>query len=53
MSRSEVSSDATFTVAISASAVGITAALLQNEGGGLLPVSYSARKLNTAERGNS
>jgi hypothetical protein len=48
----EVSSDATFTVATNASTVGIATVLLQDQGGGLQPVSYWARKLNSAERGN-
>ena len=49
----EVGSDATFTVATDASTVGIAAVLLQDQGGGLQPVSYWARKLNSAERGNT
>jgi hypothetical protein len=49
----EVSSDATFTVATDASAVGIASVMLQNQGGGLPLVSHHARKLNSAERGNT
>ena len=49
----EVSSDATFTVATDASTAGIAAVMLQDQGGGLQPVSYWARKLNPAERGNT
>jgi hypothetical protein len=48
----EVSSDAMFTVAIDASSVRIGGVLLQDQGGGLQPVSYWARKLNPTERGN-
>jgi hypothetical protein len=36
----EVSSDATFTVATYASSVGIASVLLQDQGGGLQPLSY-------------
>jgi hypothetical protein len=36
----KVSLDATFTVATDASIVGIAAVMLQNQGGGLQPVSY-------------
>jgi hypothetical protein len=32
--------------------VGIAALMLQDQGGGLKPISYCARKLNPAERGN-
>jgi hypothetical protein len=49
----EVSSDATFTVATYASTMGIAAVMLQDQGGGLQPVSYYARKLNSSERGNT
>jgi hypothetical protein len=49
----EVSSDATFTVATDASTVGIATVMLQDQGGGLQPVSYWARKLNPSERGNT
>jgi hypothetical protein len=49
----EVSSDATFTVVIDASSMGIATVLLQDQGGGLHPVSYWARKLNPAERGST
>jgi hypothetical protein len=49
----EVSSDATFTVASDASTMGISAFLLQDHGGGLQPISYWARKLNLATRGNT
>jgi hypothetical protein len=49
----EVSSDATFNVATNASTTGIAAVMLQDQGGGLQPVSYRARKLNQAERGNT
>jgi hypothetical protein len=48
----EVISDATFTVATNASTVGIASVLLQDQGGGLQPVSYLARKLNPTKRGN-
>jgi hypothetical protein len=33
--------------------LGIAAFLLQDQGGGLQPVSYWARKLNPTERGNT
>jgi hypothetical protein len=49
----EVGSDATFTVATYASRVGVAAILLQDQGRGLQPVSYWARKLNPGERGNT
>jgi hypothetical protein len=49
----EVGSDATFTAATYASTVGIAAVLLQDQGGGLQPVSYWARELNQADRGNT
>jgi hypothetical protein len=49
----EVSSDAAFTVATNASTVGIATFLLQDQGGGLHPVSYWARKLNPTERGKT
>jgi hypothetical protein len=49
----EVGSDATFTVATHASTMKIAAIMLQDQGGGLQPVSYLARKLNPAERGNT
>jgi hypothetical protein len=42
-----------FTVATNASTMGIAAILLLDQGGGLQPVSYRARKLNRAERGNT
>jgi hypothetical protein len=48
----EVCSDATFTVAINASTMGIAAITSQDQGGGLQPLSNWARKLNPAERGN-
>jgi hypothetical protein len=50
---SEVSSDATFTVATYASTVGIAIVMLQDQGGGLQRVSILARKLNLAECGNT
>jgi hypothetical protein len=50
---SEVSLDATFTVAIDAPTVGIAAVMLQDQGGGLQPVAYWARKLSSTERGNT
>jgi hypothetical protein len=40
-------------VATDGSTVGITADMLQDQGRGLQPVSYWARKLNSAERGNT
>jgi hypothetical protein len=43
----------TFTVATDASTLGIAAVMLQDQGGGLPLVSYWARKLNLAERGNT
>jgi hypothetical protein len=49
----EVSSDATFTLATSASSVGIATVLLQDQGGGLQPISYLALKLIPAKRGNT
>jgi hypothetical protein len=49
----EVGSDATFTVAKDASTMGIASVLLQDQGGGLQLFFYWARKLNTAERGNT
>jgi hypothetical protein len=49
----EVGSDATFSVATDASTVGIATVMLQDQGGGLQPVSYFARKLNPAVRGNT
>jgi hypothetical protein len=49
----EVRSDATFTVATYASSLGIAAVLLRDRGGGLQAVSFWARKLNPAERGNT
>jgi hypothetical protein len=49
----EVGSDATFTVATDASTVRIALVMLQDQGGGLQPVSYWARKLNPVERGNT
>jgi hypothetical protein len=49
----KVSSDATFTVATNASAVGASTALLQDNGGGLRLVCHWARKLNNVERGSS
>jgi hypothetical protein len=42
-----------FTVATDASTVGIVAIMLQDQGGDLQPVSYWARKLTSAERGNT
>jgi hypothetical protein len=53
LSLPEISSDATFTVATDASTVGIATLLLQDQGGGLQPVSYWARKLNPTERGHT
>jgi hypothetical protein len=47
------SSDATFTVATSASSMGIAASLLQDQEGDLPSVSYLARMLRIAQRGNS
>jgi hypothetical protein len=47
------SPDAMFTVATNASTVGIGTIMLHDQGGGLQPVSYWARKLNSAERGNT
>jgi hypothetical protein len=49
----EVSYDATFTAATNASSVGIATVLLQDQGGGLQPVSYWALKLISDERGNT
>jgi hypothetical protein len=49
----EVSSDATLTVATDASIVGIATVPLQDQGGGLQPVTCWARKLNLAERGST
>jgi hypothetical protein len=49
----EITSDATFIVATDASIVGIAAVILQDQGGGLQPVSYWTRKVNLAERGNT
>jgi hypothetical protein len=46
----EVSSDAIFTLATYASTLGIPIIMLQDQGGGLQPISYSMRKLNPAER---
>jgi predicted aconitase len=48
-----VSSEAMFTVATNASKVGIATFLLQDQGGGLQPFSYWARKLNYAKRDNT
>jgi hypothetical protein len=42
-----------FTVATYASTMGIATLMLQDQGGGLQLVSYWARKLNLAERGNT
>jgi hypothetical protein len=42
-----------FTLATNASIVGIAAVVLQDQGGGLQQISYWARKLNSAERGNT
>jgi hypothetical protein len=53
MVLSEVNSDETFAVATNASLVGIAVVLLQDRGVGLQPVSNSARKLYSVERGNS
>jgi hypothetical protein len=41
------------TVATNASIVGIAAALLQDQGGGLQPDFYWARKLTLVEHGNT
>jgi hypothetical protein len=49
----EVCLGAMFTVATHASTVRIATVMLQDQGGGLQPVSYWARKLNPAERGNT
>jgi hypothetical protein len=49
----EVSSDATFTVDVDASTVGIATVMLQDQGGGLQPASNWARKLNRGERNNT
>jgi hypothetical protein len=49
----EVSSDATYTVAIDASTMGIATILLQGQREGLKPSSYSTRKLNSTERGST
>jgi hypothetical protein len=49
----EVSSDAMSTIATSAWTVGIAAIMLEDQGGGLQPFPYWARKLNSAERGNT
>jgi hypothetical protein len=49
----EVSSDTTFIVATYTSTLGIATLRLQDQGGGLQPISYGARKLNRAERGNT
>jgi hypothetical protein len=49
----EVGLDAMFTVATYASAVGIATFMLQDQGGGLQPFSYGARKLNPVERRNT
>jgi hypothetical protein len=49
----EVGSDATFTVSTNASTMVIAVFLLQDQRGRLQPVSYSARKLNPAERDNT
>jgi hypothetical protein len=38
---------------LNASTVGIAALMLQDQGGGLKPVSFLARKRNPAERGNT
>jgi hypothetical protein len=48
-----MSSDATYNVATVASVVGIGTVLLQDQGGGLQPLSKWARVLNNVERGNS
>jgi hypothetical protein len=53
MILSEVSSDATFTVATNASTLGIAPVSLQDHGGGLQLVSYSVRELKPARRGNT
>jgi hypothetical protein len=42
-----------FTVATHASTLGIATLLLQDQGGGLPRASYWARKLNSAEPGNT
>jgi hypothetical protein len=52
MILSEVNLDATFTVATYASTVGTATIFLQDQGGGLQPFSFWARRLNQAERGN-
>jgi hypothetical protein len=49
----EVCSDVTFTVATYALTVGIAIVMLQDQGGGLQPFSFWARKLNLAERGST
>jgi hypothetical protein len=42
-----------FTVSKYGSIVGIAAVMLQDQGGGLQPTTYWARKLNLVERGNT
>jgi hypothetical protein len=49
----EVGSDAMFTVGTDASTMGIATLMLQDLGGGLQHVSYWARKINPAKRGNT
>jgi hypothetical protein len=49
----EVSSDAMLTVAPDITTMGIATVMLQDQGGGIQRVSYWARKLNEAERGNT
>jgi hypothetical protein len=49
----EVSLDAMFTVATNALSVGIATVMLQDQGEGLQPISYWARKVNLVERGST
>jgi hypothetical protein len=49
----EASSNAKLTVATDVSTMGIAPIVLQDQGGGLQPVSYWARKLNPPQRGNT
>jgi hypothetical protein len=42
-----------FTVATTTWTMGIPTIMLQDQGGGLQPFSYRARKLNRTERGNT
>jgi hypothetical protein len=49
----EVGSDRTFTVATDGPTVRIAIVMLQDQGGGLQPFAYKARKLNPTECGNT